>query len=159
MKLSRMTPASIFILTLSCGLTGCCFLEFIGNCKNGADYCCLRYERGQPRATYCNNHSGAVGIYMEMLDSDSIRAVWFADFQLFYDRIGDCSDPECIEDSLRSATILSDFITVYMSEHEDAESTLVGHPEVTLSPLYKAALIRCGFTDAIERTKANLERE
>jgi hypothetical protein len=157
MKRIRLTP--LVMLFLGYGLTGCCFLGFVGNCKNGADYCCLRYERGQPRSSYCNNHSGAVGIYMEMLDSDSIRAVWFADFQRFLEGVEYCADPKCIEDSIRSATELSDFISFYVSEHDDAESTLVRHPEVTLSPIDKAALIRCGFTDAIERTQANQEQE
>ncbi len=159
MELSRHPLTVAVILSICFGLTSCCFLGFIGSCKNGTDYCCLQYERGEALATYCNNHSGAVGIYMASLASDSERSMWFDSFQHFYVRIGNCASPACIEDSLRAATGLAAFISDYAREHDDAEAVLVAHPEMSLIPAEKARLIRCGFSDAIERTKANLQQE
>ncbi len=159
MESSRRPLDAAVILVMSFCLTGCCFLGFIGACKDGHEYCCLQYERGGVLATYCNNHSGAVGIYMASLGSDSERSVWFDSFQPFYARIGHCASPACVEDSLRAATELGDFIADYLREHDDAEAVVAAHPEVSLSPADRARLVLCGFLDAIERTKANLQQE
>jgi hypothetical protein len=100
-----------------------------------------------------------VGIYIARLGSDSIGAVWLDDFQRLCGRIRNCGSPDCIEDSLRAVGELAEFIVDYTREHGLAEAGLVAHPEVSLNPAEKARLIRCGFSDAIERKKANLQKE
>jgi hypothetical protein len=89
-----------------------------------------------------------MGIYIARLGSDSISAMWLDDFQRFFGRIRNCGDPGCIEDSLHAVEERAAFIEDYNREHGLAEASLATHLEVSLSP--------GGFSDAIERTKANL---
>jgi hypothetical protein len=145
----RAVPVMLAVFAALC-LTGC---------PQSPQYCCLQYDRNDFQATYCNNHSGAVGFYLETLDSDTARASWLDEFERFLERTRDCENPDCIAVRITEQYSGSEFADFYESEHEDAEQALAAQSSTTLDDRRKAVLINCGFADAVGRARDILKGE
>ncbi len=140
--------ALLFVLATLCA-TGC---------PPNPEFCCLAYERTMPSAAYCHNHSGAVGFYLETLDAAAERA-WLDEFAEFIEQLADCDDPACITRKVNEQYAGTEFADFYAGEHEDAEREAARQPASSLDDRKKAALIICGFKDALERARETLEEE
>jgi hypothetical protein len=125
---------------------------------NGDEFCCLEYERGTPELTYCNSHSRAAGHFLldaEDVSADSLNAALDALEQLA-DDAGNCGTIRCVESLISGDPGLLGLWRAYQQEHAHVDSMLEADG-VVFDESKKMKLIRCGFTDAYERTKSNIE--
>lgn len=135
-------------------------LQLTVSCGGNAKFCCLEYDRTSAQAMYCNNHSSAVGFFLTDPDPVLSETEWLDKFEALTQTFTSCTDPDCIDAAIAAQPDFVNFLVEYRTEHDDAEAELTrSYASVSLSASQKADLIRCGFRDAIDRSRKNLEEE
>jgi hypothetical protein len=138
-------------------LTIATLIALVFSC-NDVEFCCLQYERVTPELTYCNSHSRAAGHFLldaEEVSEDSLKAA-VARLDRLADDAGECQTISCIESLMSGDPGLSGLWRSYQEEHYHVDSVLAADG-VQFDDDKKMKLIRCGFTDAVSRTKKNIE--
>lgn len=113
----------------------------------------MQYPAHSDLATYCNNHSFAVGKFVRSDDDETKQRERLGKFKQFYDLIKNCSTIECIEAKIQNSTTLPGFLEEYQKKHQAAED------DTQIEDSLKAHLILCGFGDAIDRLEQVLSEE
>ncbi len=144
-------PCVVGILMLSV------FLALPLGC-NHTEFCCLEYERGTPEQSYCNSHSRAAGHFLldaEEVSGDSLNAAISA-LERLADAANGCGTIDCVEDVISGDPGLEGLWRSYQEEHSHADSVLAADG-IEFDESERIDLIRCGFVDAAERTRKNIE--
>jgi hypothetical protein len=126
-------------------------------CK-GDEFCCLYYDLQTSEQDYCYAHSRAAGHFLLDAKDDSEASLQIALSQLrqLIADVAMCDSVPCIERFIETDPGLAGLWSRYRDEHYTIESKLVCH---SLSEIEKCYLICCGFIDAYQRIKENIEND
>ncbi len=118
----------------------------------GPRFCCLDFDAGSDAAAYCDNHRDAVGLFIMEASSREQQSYRLDAFKHYLAAVSCCKTVACLESTLEATPELKEFFPLYQQEHNFAEQ------ETTVPEEQKAALILCGFRDAVRRYENLLDK-
>lgn len=151
----RRNPVFGFVVVtvFAFGVSGCCFLGFIGNCGS-KPYCCEQYSDGGADQQYCTQLSLAAGEYIKGSGSSAVATEEerLELFEEFIETLKSCETLDCINATVDgSVALLAGFDPIFDERLAEANDVAGVNPDDRVS------LVFCGLNNGAAKRRWLLE--